>query len=98
FAFGHQSLYPFAQCVAFLAEHDAAIQGYDGDAVHFAIRKFQCHFSFLLVENRAPDLDEPAPQSLSIIVRAGHVITTYRTNQLATAGLQPLRADGTKVR
>src|SRR5450755_2410444 len=44
FAFGDQTLHFFAQCVAFFTEHDAAIQGYDGDAVHFAIRKFQCHF------------------------------------------------------
>src|ERR1700737_3967896 len=98
FAFRHQSLHPFAQCVAFLTEHDTAIQGYDRDAVHFAIRKFQCHFSFLLVENRAPDLYEPSPQSLSIIVRAGHVITADRTNQLATAGFEPLRTDGAIMR
>jgi hypothetical protein len=62
------------------------------------LRKFQCHFSFLLVEKKAPDLDEPAPQSLSIIVRARHVITAYRTYQLATTGFEPLRADGAIVR
>lgn len=47
---------------------------------------------------RAPDLAAPAPQSLSIIVRAGHVITADRANQLAATGLQTLRADGTIAR
>src|SRR5258708_29910227 len=36
-----------------------------------------------------------APQSISIIVRAGHVISAVRTHQFTSPRFQPLRADGT---
>src|SRR5882672_5951335 len=38
FSFGHQAFYFFAQGVAFLTEHNAAVQCHHGYAIHFAIR------------------------------------------------------------
>ena len=39
----------FAQRIAFLAEHDAAVQRHHGDAIHFTIGHLQCHVIFLLI-------------------------------------------------
>lgn len=61
FSFGHQAFYFFAQRVAFLAEHNAAVQRYHGYAIHFAIRHLQSHVSFLLVGKRFRRQPGPEP-------------------------------------
>src|SRR6266436_4870323 len=67
FSFGHQAFYLFTQGVAFLAEHNAAVQRHDGHAIHFAIGHLQSHVSFLLVGKRFRRQPEPEPLSLSNI-------------------------------
>src|SRR6267143_1709601 len=95
FAFGDQAFYFFAQRVAFLTEHNAAVQRHHGDAIHFSIRHLQSHVIFLLIANGFRRQPGPEPSRISVIVRTGHVITADRTDQLAPPRLQPLRADGT---
>jgi hypothetical protein len=49
-SFSDQPLQFLSQRIAFLAEHDAAVQRHHGHAVHFAVRHLQSHVCFLLIE------------------------------------------------
>jgi len=49
-SFGDLALQFHTQSIALVAEHDAAVQRHDGHAVHFAVRHFQSHVCFLLIE------------------------------------------------
>src|SRR2546427_677132 len=61
FSFCHQAFYFFAQAVAFLAEHNAAVQCHHGHAIHFAIGHLQSHVIILLVGKRFRRQPEPQP-------------------------------------
>src|SRR5207253_7678022 len=51
FSFGEQAFYFLAQGIAFLAEHNAAVQRDHSHAVHFAVRHLQSHVSSSSSEN-----------------------------------------------
>src|SRR5258708_1343897 len=97
FAGGNQAFHFFAKRVALFSQHDAPIQRHHCHAIHFPVRHLECHV-VLSSSIAVPAATVPGPQSISVIVRARHVIAAHRANQFAAPRLQPLGADGTILR